>query len=261
MVLGNYEYVMPLFRRSKFKKNIYFSSKLGIRLGVYSNKLITQDIVQKFIDAIPKDNTLINLALNLHNQIKSSNINMVSTYELDLIQSHQRITEKYSTQFQKDLETARLNRITITQGLLPNELINFSLSKKVYSKPKLTKHEIPQLRMIIANSLRYHLGETYCAYGDHNNLQAAAFFVKSKKKIHLLYTAISQYGINKNAFYLLIDKYIEVHSEKDLTLNIENSITKSNEEFFTGVGAHEVKYKQYYKNSLPWFYKLILNNN
>lgn len=261
LVLGNYEYVMPLFHKTKFNKKIYFSSKLGIRLGVYSNKLITHDIVQKFIDAIPSDKSLINLSLNIYNHLNSPNVRMVSTYELDLIQSHQKIAEKYSNQFQKDLETAHLNKITITQGLLPNELINFALSKKVYSKPKLKENQISQLRMIIANSLRYHLGETYCAYGDHNNLQAAAFFVKSKKKIHLLFAAISQYGIHKNAFHLLIDKYIEVHSEKDLTLNIENSIAKNNKEFFTGVGAHEVKYQQYYKNNLPRVYKLILNNN
>ena len=260
LVLGNYEYVMPLFHKTKFNKDIYFTSKLGIRLGVFSNKLIKEEIVLKFVDAIPKKNSLVDISLNVFNQINNKHVKILSTYGMDLIKSHNRIAEKYTNQFQKDLETARKNRVSVVKGLLPNDLINFSQSKNVRSKPKLNQKEIQQLRLIIANCLRYNLGETYCAYGDHNNLQAAAFFVKSKKKLHLLFAAISQQGIKTRAFHLLIDKYIEAYSEKDLTLNIENIISDNDKDFFTGVGAKEYKFQQYYLNNLPWFYKLIINN-
>ena len=258
LVLGNYEYVMPLFRKTRLNKNIYYTSKLGIRLGVFSNKLLSEEIVQKFIDAIPKKNSIINISLNVFNQLKSKNIKNNSTYEIDLIKSYKRIAENYTNQFQKDLETAKRNKISIVKGLLPNELINFSHSKDVLSRPKLRQSEIQKLRMIIAYCIRYSLGETYCAYGSHNNLQTAAFFIKSKRKLHLLFASNSKNGIANKAFHLLIDKYIEVHSEKDLTLSIENVISNNNRDFFTGLGAKEYKFQQYYSNNLPLLYRFIL---
>ncbi len=258
LVLGNYEYVMPLFRKTRFNKNTYYTSKLGVRLGVFSNKLLTEKIVQKFIDAIPKKNSVINISLNVFNQLESKNIKSNSTYAIDLIKSHKRIAENYTNHFQKDLETAKRNKISIVKGLLPNELINFSQRKDVLSQPKLKPSEIQKLRMIIAYCMRYSLGDTYCAYGSHNNLQAAGFFIKSKRKLHLLFAANSKNGIANKAFHLLIDKYIEVHSEKDLTLSIENIISNNNQDFFSGLGAKEYKFQQYYTNNLPLLYRFII---
>ncbi|PLX10446.1 MAG: hypothetical protein C0597_16725 [Marinilabiliales bacterium] len=258
LVLGNYDYIMPLFRKKKYNKDIYYTSKLGIRLGVFSSKLLSEEIVKKFIDAIPKKNSIVDIPLNAYNQIKSKNVRNNSTYELDLILSHKRIAENYTNQFQKDLEIAKKNNISVVKGLLPNDLINFSRSKNVLAKPRLNTEEIQKLRMIIAYCLRYSLGESYSAYGAHNNLLASAFFIRSKKKIHLLYAANSKYGIESNAFHLLIDKYIEVHSEKDLTLSIENVISNNNQGFFAGLGAKENKFQQYYINNLSLFYKMII---
>jgi len=261
LVMGDYQYVMPLLRKVKFKKDIFFHSKLGNRLGVFSNQLLTEEIVKKFIESVPHERSLIHISLNSFNKLNSGNVKNINTYELDLIQSHKKISQKYSNQFQKDLQKAKEDNISVVQGLLPNDLINFSNIYSVRSNPKLNLDEIQKLRMIIAHSLRFGLSETYCAYSANNNLCAAAFFIKSKRNIYLLYAAISNIGLNSNAFHLLIDKYIEVHSEKDLTLTLDNIISKNNMDFFSAVGAHEYKFQQYYSNSLSWIYNLLLKNS
>jgi hypothetical protein len=261
LVMDDYQYVMPLLHEVKFKQDVYIHSKLGNRLGVFSNQLLTEEIVKKFIESIPHERSLIHISLNSFNKLTSGKVKNIKTYELDLIQSHKRIAQKYSNQFQKDLQKAKEDNISVVQGLLPNDLINFSNIYTVRSNPKLNLNEIQKLRMIIAHSLRFGLSETYCAYSANNNLCAAAFFIKSKRNIYLLYAAISNIGLNSNAFHLLIDKYIEVHSEKDLTLTLDNIISKNNMDFFSGVGAHEYKFQQYYSNSLSWIYNLLLKNS
>jgi len=260
LVLGNYEYVMPLFHKQKFNYDIYFTSTLGIRLGVFSNKILSEEIVGKFMDTVPKNDSLIDISFNIYNQVNITNTKQKNTYQLDLIQSHQKITKKYSDSFKENLAIARENKISVVRGLLPNELINFSLNTKVSTRPKLRRQDIPKLRMIIASCLRYNLGETYCAYGQHNNLQALAFFIKSKKNLHLLYAAASKDALETKAFHLIIDKYIELHSEKDLTLNLENSIAKSYQDFVEGVGASQLMYQRYYSNNLPLYLKLLLKH-
>ena len=258
LVLDDYLYVMPLLHRTELKQDIFFTSKLGIRLGIFSNQLLTENIVIKFIESIPSKNSFVNISLNLFNKLNTKDSKSISTFELDLIQSYKKITEKYSPQFRKDLQIAKTGKVTFGEGLLPNDLINFSIRQNARSNPKLNKIEIKKLRMIIAHSLRYGLGEIYCAYTKSNNLCASAFFLKSKRKLHLLYAAIDKIGISLNAFHLLIDKYIEVHSEKDLTLNLENVISNNNIDFFSGVGAHEYQFHQYHSNSIPWIYKLLI---
>jgi len=258
LVLDDYKYVMPLLRKTKFKKNLYFTSKLGIRLGVFTNQLLTENIVKQFIDNIPDKDSVIDISLNMFNKLSDSHVKNITTYELDLIQNYKKIAEKYSNLFQKELQVAKNNKITIVKGLQPNDLINFSQKQKVKSKPKLNQNNIQKLRIIMAHSLRYSLGEAYGAYAASNNLCAVAFFIKSNRKLYLLYTAINNYGINLNASQLLIDKYIEVHSENDLTLNIENIISKNDFNFFSGVGAHEYKFQRYYSNKLFWIYKLLI---
>lgn len=258
LVMGDYEYVMPLLHEVKFKQDVYIHSKLGSRLGVFSNQLLTEEIVKNFIESIPHERSLIHISLNSFNKLTSGKDKNIKTYELDLIQSHKRIAQKYSNQFQKDLQKAKEDNISVVQGLLPNDLINFSNIYTVRSNPKLNLNEIQKLRMIIAHSLRFGIGETYCAYSANNNLCATAFFIKSKRNIYLLYAAISKLGLNSNAFHLLIDKYIEVHSEKDLTLTLDNIISKNNMVLFSGVGAHEYKFQQYYSNRLSWINKLLI---
>jgi hypothetical protein len=257
LVSGDYKYVMPLIHKKTFKKHIFYSHKFGQRLGVFSNLLLSTDIISKFVNSIPDKNSLISISLNKSNKLNELEVQKRNTYELDLIQSYKNISERYSPQFQKDLLKAKENKITITKGLLPNDLINFSI--KVHSKPKLrSTKDIHELRMILAYSIRYSLGETYCAYDENNTICATAFFIKSKRKLHLLYASINKTGLKTYAFHLLIDKYIEVHSEKDLTLNIENVVSNNNIEFFSGIRALEYKYDHYYKNKLPWIYKLLI---
>ena len=260
LVIGDYKYVMPLLRKTKFKKNIFYTSKYGIRLGVFTNHLLSEDIVKQFIDSIPAKNSVISLSLNKFNKLTRLNTKNFNTYELDLIQSYKKISEKYSGQFQKELLNAKKNNISIIKGLLPNDLINFSLKQNSKTNPKYYRNDIQKLRMIIANGIRYGMGEIYGAYTAENNLCATGFFIKSKRKIYLLLSAINKTGLKSNAFHLLIDKYIKVHSEKDLTLNIENVISNNNIEFCSGAGAFEYKFKHYYKNKLHWIYKLLIKN-
>ena len=258
LVLGDYEYVMPILHKIEYKKSIIFSSKLGNRLGIFSNSILTEKIVTEFIDKIPNTFSLVHILLNKFNKLTSKSSTYKKTYELDLIQTYAKISEKFSNQFQKNIHIAVSNRIKIIKGLMPNELINFAQRKNSITNPNLKNSDFQKLRMIIAYGLRYNLGEIYGVYSAENNLCAAAFFLKSKRKIHLIYNAIDKQAINTCALYYLIDKFIETHAEKNLTLNIENIIINNDLDFFTGAGAHEYKYKSYSVNHLPWYYKFLI---
>lgn len=259
LILGNYEYIMPVIHKKIFNKNIIYSPALGPHFGVFSNNVITKDIVNKFIKAIPKRYQYIEINLNKFNKFDDNtfNIKELKTYEIDLIQPYKSIRDKYSNPFQKELQTALQQKITIIKGLQPNKLINFAIKPANKSFPNLSKTEIHQLRMIIAFSIRYNLGEIYGAYGSKNNLIAAAFFLKSKRKVYLMYNAVSKKGEKSKALHLLVNKYIEVHAEKNLTLNLEYICINQKNEFLKGIGALRLNFLNIKNNQLPLYIRLL----
>jgi hypothetical protein len=260
LVMGDYKYVMPLIHNTLFKKNIITSHVLGEKLGVYTNELLTEEIVNKFLDAIPPDYSYIKMCLNKYNKLSNPHfeIHNQKIFDMDLMQSYSLIKQKYSNGFQKDLQTAKSNKITVINGLSPNDLINLSLKKGIQSMPKLMGYNIDRLRMIIAFSIRYNLGEIYGAYTAENNLCAAAFFIKSKNKIYLLFNAEDKNSEFSKAMALLIDRFIETHCEKNLTLNLDKIVSKDSIHFLQGVGALEYKTRIVKRNSMPLIYKLFI---
>jgi len=260
LILGDYKYVMPLIHTTFFKKDILTTPVLGEKLGVFTNEILTEEIVNHFFDAIPPNYCFIKTMLNKYNNISNNNfeINQRKIYELDLMQSYSLISQKYSNTFHKDIQVAKSNKITVVNGLSPNDLINLSNKKGSRSIPNLTISNISQLRMIIAFSIRYNLGEIYGAYTAENNLCAAVFFIKSKNKIYLLFNTENKTSEFSKAMSLLIDRFIENHSEKNLTLNLDNLVVKDAIHFLQGVGATEYRIKTAFRNQLPFIYKLFL---
>lgn len=261
LVAGDYEYVMPILHKSVYKNNLSFYSKLGNKLGIYSPKLITPEIVDQFINKIPKRFSVVHISLNKFNKSLNTNSRIKKTYEFDLIQKYLKLTYNYSTQFQQKIHIAVSKQISIIKGLMPNDLINFAQQKQVITSPKLKKAEYHKLRMIMAYALRYNLGQIYGAYTKENNLCALTFFLKSKLKYYLIFNAIDKNEQNAFPLHYLIDKFIETHAEKTLTLNVENIITNNDTDFLTGVGAHEYGYKEIYINHLPWYKRLLIKTD
>ena len=258
LVMGDYKYIMPLLTKKIYHNEIVSSSKLCKYLGVFTNELLTDDIIIKFLEAIPPEKKWVQINLNKFNNLQNENYHSLTTYEIDLILPYAKITDRYSNSFQKILQETKKNKLSVIQGLSPNELIHFITHKGTFTQPVLGKNEINQLRMILAYGLRYNLSEVYAAYSSDNNLCAIAFFMLSKYKIYLILSAANKIGLKTNAIYSIIDKFIQKHCEKNVTLNIENVAIKNKPEFYTGLGANPLKYQQYNLRNVNWFWNVIL---
>lgn len=258
LVMGDYKYIMPLLTKKIFHKEIVFSSVLCKYLGVFTNELLTEDILIKFLEAIPPEKKWVQINLNKFNYFRNEKYKTLTTHEIDIILPYSKISERYSNIFQKDLQYSKKNKISVLQGLSPNDLIKFITAKKTFSYPSLQKKDINQLRMLMAYGMRYNLSEVYAAYTAENNLCALALFMLSKNKIYVVLSAANPWGLKTNAFYAIIDKFIQKHCEKNVTLNIENLIVKNKPDFFTGLGAYTLKYQQYAVSNVNWFWNIIL---
>ncbi|MBI9055349.1 MAG: hypothetical protein JEY96_16110 [Bacteroidales bacterium] len=258
LVIGDYEYVMPLLQFERYKQKFISSPKLSNRLGIFSNRILSEKISNEFIKSIPQNFSRINLHLNKFNKLSGNKTTEFRTFELDLMQSYENLFSKFSPSFQGNINVAKENKINIIHGLALNDFFDFSLNRKNIAFPILKKNELSKLRLIISYGLKYNLIDIYGAYSYENNLCAVALILRSKQKMHLLFNSINNYGLKTNALHLLINNFIKTHSEKNLTLNLENIIKNNDSDFLSGVGAHSYKYTRFFMSKLPLLLKILL---
>jgi len=259
LMADDYSIVMPLTRNKKYGIQYLYQPFFTQQLGVISTTVLNSNIVSDFIKAIPKHYKFYEINLNTFNKLddfeiaKKTNI----TYELDLIQPYQKLAENYAQNTKRNIKKAISSKVSITNGIQPNQLIDL-FSKNISEKvPELNKVHYNIIRKIMAVSLRFKIGELYGAYDSNNNLCGGAFFIRSHNKSIFLFSATTPEGKENGGMFLLIDSFIQKHSENNLTLDFEGSNIEGLARFYSSFGAKSCEYFSLQKNMLPWYYKIF----
>ena len=256
LIVGDYDMIFPIIPGKKFGINYLYQPLFLQQLGVFSYQKLNSDVVEKFLDAIPKKYKFYEINLNTFNKISSAKYQTTQrvTYEIDLICPYESLIKKYSTNTKRNIKKAKKNNLQIFKKLPVKEFIDF---KQKNSIVKLKEEDYSVLRNIISISIFYTVGELYGVYNSENKLCAAAFFIKSHNKVIYLVSVSSEEGKQKRAMFFLIDSFIKKNSQKNLTLDFEGSNIESIARFFKGFGANPCYYQFVKKNNLPWFVKLF----
>ncbi len=153
LVLYDYETVMPLTTNKKYGINYLYQPFFTQQLGVFSSHKLSDEIIQSFIEKIPKKFKFIEINLNKYNNAKLSDsykITYNKTYEIDLIESYENIFRKYNKNTIRNIRKAVNKNVSIVRGLTPNdviELLENTEHQKLYKEKQL---EI--LRKLIASA-------------------------------------------------------------------------------------------------------------
>ena len=114
-----------------------------------------------------------------------------------------------------------------------------------------------KLKQIIAHALNENSGKIYGAYSKHNELYAAAFFLKYKNRFIYLSSVSTPEGKQQRSMFAIVDKFINEHAGSSFLLDFEGSNIDGIARFFDGFGAQPELYQHAVFNNLPWFVKLI----
>lgn len=256
LVHGDYELVMPLTKRKKYKVHYLTQPFFTQQLGVFSTKRLSIKVIQEFVDAIPAKYKYIDISLNTFNSFdhEKFNIKQKVTYELDLIETYSRLSKKYSTNTKRNIKKAIKNKISIVNNITAIELLKL---KKENSEIPFNDKLNAVARRIISVAFVKHVGKIYGAYSSNNTLCASAFFISSHNKTIYLLGASSSVGKETGAMSLIFDRFIKDQCEKNMTLDFEGSNIESIARFFKGFGAKKCIYINLKRNNLPWYLRLF----
>ena len=121
LVSDDYESVMPLVGNRKYGINYLYQPAFTQQLGVFSKLVLSEHLVNDFIEAIPRKFKFAEINLNTFNKFSGEVIESQSwlTHELDLIKPYESLAKSYSTNLRRNIKKAESNKLTLVKSSKP----------------------------------------------------------------------------------------------------------------------------------------------
>ena len=253
LVLGDYQYVMPLVNNRKYGIRYIYQPFFTQQLGVFSSIPTSPEIIDQFLDAIPEQFRLTEMNLNLGNSPTSGNFSFRqnTTYHLNLRPDVVEIRNTFKTNTTRNIQKAIQEKIQIRPVSDIVQFLQFTAENLRLKSPEIKSGHYTALQKVISFALANQSGELLGAWDSENNLLASVFFVVSNQTVIYLAASSNQSGTEKRAMFLLIDTFIGQNAGKNLTLDFEGSNIPGVARFYAGFGAQPKTYYSVYQNRLP----------
>jgi len=253
LVLGDYQYVMPLTFRRKYGFRYLYQPLYCQQLGIFPTP--TKDITTAFYEKAKQYFLFARIHLNAKNfPVSDMEVEVRYNLVININEPYPELASRFSRDTVRKLKNASHNRLSFINGLALKDYLDF---KKENSAIKLSKEDLMKLHHLLAFSLSRNLGEVYGVYDHRNKLCAAAFFVRYRKRVTVVDAATSQEGRALDATYYLIDQFIFQHAGKEYLLDFEGSLIERIARIYKGFGAIPEIYYYLSWNNLPVWAKWL----
>ena len=258
LVEDDYERVFPLTGNKKMGINYLFQPPFTQQLGISSKGVLSENVVDSFINSIPAKFKFIEINLNSFNKVDAEKYSSKPwlTHLLDLIKPYESTFKSYSTNLKRNIKKAEKSGISIMKNVKPDEIITLFRENRGKTINNLKDKEYNKLRRLSYLGIYKGLVQTYGAFSTSNNLIAGAIFLKHKEKAIFLFSGNSDEGKETAAMPLIIDNFIKDNSQKNLTLDFEGSNDPNLARFYKSFGSKEVTYPHLKINRFPGVMKL-----
>ncbi|MDO4190538.1 MAG: hypothetical protein Q4D14_02475 [Bacteroidales bacterium] len=244
LILGEYDYVMPLPTKQKFGINYYIQPYWTQQLGIFSEKPIDQKIQDLFFKQLKRN--IYALKINHANPLGEE----MPNYILPLNQHYDNIKTSYHTNTQRNIKKANTQQLTITT-IKPSEFFPFWASQHTNDNI-LLEH----LQRIAHNALQ-HQSLNIVAALLHNNIVSAALTITHCSRIVFLAPVSDKTGKETKAMFAIVDHIVQTNAETPQTLDFEGSRIPGVRRFYESFGAINQPYYFVEHFHPHWLVKLL----
>jgi len=254
LVVGDYEYVMPLPVKKKYGISFLVQPPLTQQLGIFSSNSIDENVVESFIQKIPYWS--YHLCFNEQNPCNKGR--QLPNFILNLDKNYQTFFAAYSKNTQRNIKKSDSYNIVIKKGISANDFLDFyHATEKNYiiwaeKVNKLVKVALEKDKMTI-----------YGAYNSDDQLISALCLLHSSQRLIYWLPVSNKEGKEALAMFKIVDEMIQHHANSNLILDFEGSKIENIARFYQGFGAEVKPYLEIKRHSvndfLKHFYLRILN--
>ncbi len=260
LVEDDYQRVMPLTLKKKFGITYYYQPFFTQQFGVFSISILNPDIINEFINSIPQHVKLIDVNFNSFNKLNKGKYQLIlnNNYLLDLINEYPKLASKYSNNTKRNLKKGLKSNLTFMKGVKPENVIRLFRSNRGSGISKWDDRNYIVIQRLMYSAIHKGMGFTCGVYTEHNELCAAAFFLKNNNRLIFLFSGSDEVARGNGAMTFLIDTVIRSNSPGGRILDFEGSNNENLARFYKGFGAKKTTYTRLKMNRLNYFMKTLL---
>ena len=250
LVLGDYEFVMPLTIKRKFGISAILQPLHCQQLGIFplpdfatqqkfSQKLFDSfRIIQYQLNSEMDYNAFLNFKLQ-----KKTNFILPLSYSYEIIYSH------FSTNTKRNIKAAEKLGVRVIKGLAQSDFFRY---KEQSVERKIPKKSYQILNQLMSSTIANGQGTIYAAYSNTNELCAAAFIIFDGNKAYYLNAFSTSDGKENKAMYAIVNELIKELCQNDITIDFEGSMIEGVARFYRGFGSLSHDYYFLSSTRLPF---------
>jgi hypothetical protein len=229
LVLDDYEAVMPLPWRMKYFIKYIYPPCWTQQLGVFSEEMVTEKLLEDFVNAIPKKFKKVSLQCNAENPIlkKAAKKN---NYILNLNRSVAEIYACFNKNRKRSLKNA--SEALLEKKVSPEDFLDFYKihgNEAVFSK----NHWKALKNLLDCKQHNLHIWGTR----EKGMLSAVMLWGKEGKRLTYLIPCATKSGKKKGMPSFLVFELIRAHANNNLWLDFEGSMIPGVARFYKSFGA------------------------
>jgi hypothetical protein len=247
LVTEDYKYIFPLTINKKFGLSYWYSPIYTMQLGIFSQHILTEELVNSFYTHLPKNIVSFDFSVNPgHTVIPNGFSYKLNTCQfVDLSLSYIEIKSNYSNNSKRSIKKAISSNLQIKESTDIDSVVKMFQQFRGDSL-NVNELEYNKLKQLIANSFPVGSGKIYHVLQD-NQVLAACFFSFTNKRIIYHKGGVNETGKKLGAMHFLIDYLIRENSESNLTLDFGGSSIPAVKRFNQNFGNKEYTYYQLQK--------------
>lgn len=255
LVLGDYEAVMPLTWNKKYGICYLYQPAFTASLGVFGNKL-DQEIITRFIHAIPAKFRLTEIAMNAGNYFSDpETIHTLRTnFILPLNKDYPSIYSNYKENVRRNIKKAMQLGCRAETGIPLDAIVELS-KPAMKSLTRIRDEDYLNFEELYRLLYQRKQALTYGVYAANDQLVASCVYFFSHRRSYYILVGNHPNGKVMGASHWLIDCFIRDHAGQDLILDFEGSDLRNLAFFYSSFGAAAERYPFLKLNDLPFFMK------
>lgn len=256
LLLGEYDYVMPLPFRKKFSISYLYVPAFIQQLGIFSSDSIDEKMVAAFLKAIPQKFMYCDLVLNSNNPFDGYSAVSKKNYLLPLHDSYNVLQKMYSRSAKRNIKKALQEGVSIEERISPEITIQLH-RQRFKDNIGATNDDYRKLRELLLLLTKEEKCISFAAK-KNNTIIATSTYIIFKDRLTFLVNGNTRKSLETGATHLLKDHVIQKFSNSTLTLDFEGSDFPSFARFYEQFGAKQIElYQHLILNRLPWFFKWL----
>ena len=255
LVLDDYTAVMPLPWRSKWGIRYIYPPAFTQQLGISSTVQQSPDMLEEFLQAIPKKFMYLEANLNASNEVKR-NFSLRKNYLLSFNYDYAALEKKYSRSARRNIVQATANHISVKENVSPEEILQLHRQR---FKDNIGSNDKDYSRFL---KLIQHLNnceQSFCigATNSSGHLIAGSIYTLFKDRVTFVINGNSSESLGTGATHFLMDYTIRHFAGKPFLLDFEGSDHPDFARFYEQYGAEPEQYAFIRYNRLPWPLRLL----